>query len=102
MLKKIGFSSAALFAMLTCIQPAALLAQDRDDARYDNRYAEQRNVRDCNEYRDRSETLRRDRDDRDRDDRDRDDRDRDSRDRDRNWTRRRDNDDWYRDNSFRR
>ncbi len=48
MLKKIGFSSAALFAMLTCIQPAAVFAEGRDQARYNNAYTEQRNVRDQN------------------------------------------------------
>lgn len=88
MLKKIGFSSAALLAMLTCVQPAALFAEGREEARHNDKYAEQRSVRDRNEYRERSEKLQRDRDDRDRDDRDR------------NWTRRRDNDDWRRYNSF--
>ena len=92
MLKKIGFSSAALLAMLTCVPPAALFAEGREEARHNDRYAEQRNVRDRNEYGKRSENFQRDRDDRDRDNRDRD--------RDRNWTRRRDNDDWRRYNSF--
>ena len=94
MLKKIGFSSAALLAILTCIQPAAVFAEGRGEARRNDRYAEQRNARDRNEYPERSDAFRRDRDDRDRDDRDHD--------RDRNWSRRRDNDDWYRYNSFRR
>ena len=92
MFKKIGFSSAALLAMLTCVQPATVFAEGRDEARHSDRYAEQRNVRDRNEYRERSEKVRRDRDDRDRDDRDRD--------RDRNWSRRPDNGDWRRYNSF--
>jgi hypothetical protein len=96
MLKKIGFSSAALLAMLTCVQPAALFAEGRDEARHNDGYAEQRNVRDRNEYRERSDAFRRDRDDRDRDDRNRD------RDRDRDRAQYRDNDDWYRYNSFRR
>ena len=90
MLKKIGFSSAALLAMLTCLQPAAVFAEGRDGVRYNNGYAGQRNVRDRNDYRERSERLRRDRDDRNRDDR--------GRDRDR--AQYRDNDDWYRHNSF--
>ena len=94
MLKKIGFSSAALLAMLTCVQPAALFAEGRDEVRHNNGYAEQRNVRDRNEYRGRSESWQRDRNDRDRDDRDRD--------RDRDRTQYRDHDDWYRYNSFRR
>jgi len=94
MLKKIGFSSAALLAMLTCVQPAALFAEGRDEVRHNNGYAEQRNVRDRNEYRERSDAFRRDRDNRDRDDRDRD--------RDRDRTQYRDHDDWYRYNSFRR
>jgi len=92
MLKRIGFSSAALFAMLSCIQPAALIAQDRN-----NTYTEQRNVRgqnDRSEYRGRDEKPVRDRDDRGRNDGDHD--------RDRNWTQHRDNDDTYRDSSFRR
>ena len=88
MLKKIGFSSAALLAMLTCVQPAALFAEGREEARHNDKYSEQRNVRDGNEYRERSEKFQRDHDDRDRDDRDR------------NWTRRRDNGDWRRYNSF--
>jgi hypothetical protein len=92
MLKTMGFSSAALLAMLTCVQPAAVFAEGRDEGRHNDRYAEQRNVRDRNEYRERSENFQRDRDDRDRDNRDRD--------RDRNWTRRRDNDDWRRYSSF--
>jgi hypothetical protein len=92
MLKKIGFSSAALLAMLTCVQPAVLFAEGRDEARHNDGYAEPRGARDRNEYRERAEPLRRDRDDRDRDDRDR----------DRNRTRRRDNDDWRRDNFNRR
>jgi len=99
MLKKIGFSSAALFAMLTCIQPAAVFAEGRDQARYNNAYTEQRNVRDQNgrnEYRGRDKKWASDRDDRDRNNRDRD------RDGDRNWTQYRDNDDGYRYNSFRR
>jgi hypothetical protein len=96
MLKKIGFSSAALLAMLTCVQPAALFAEGRDEVRHNDGYAEQRNVRAPNEYRERSDAFRRDRDDRDRDDRNRD------RDRDRDRAQYRDNDGWYRYNSFRR
>jgi hypothetical protein len=97
MLKKIGFSSAALFAMLTCIQPAAMFAEGRDQARYNSGYAEQRDVRgqnDRNQYRGRDERLVRDGDDRGRNDGDRD--------RDRNRTQYRGNDDAYRYNSFRR
>jgi hypothetical protein len=90
MLKKIGFSSAALLAMLTCVQPAALFADGRDEVRHNDGYAEQRNVRE------RSDAFRRDRDDRDRDDRNRD------RDRDRDRAQYRDNDGWNRYNSFRR
>jgi hypothetical protein len=95
MLKKIGFSSAALLAMLTCVQPA-VFAEGRDEVRHNEGYAEQRNVRERNEYRERSDAFRRDRDDRDRDDRNRD------QDRDRDRTQYRDNDGWYRYNSFRR
>ena len=90
MLKKIGFSSAALLAMLTCVQPAALFAEGRDEVRHNDGYAEQRNVRE------RSDASRHDRDDRDRDDRNRD------QDRGRDRTQYRDNDGWYRYNSFRR
>jgi hypothetical protein len=96
MLKKIGFSSAALLAVLTCVQPAAVFAEGRDEVRHNEGYAERRNVRDRNEYRERSDAFRRDRDDRDRGGRDRD------RNRDRDRTQYRDNDDWYRYNSFRR
>jgi hypothetical protein len=99
MLKRIGISSAALLAMLTCIQPAAVFAEGRDEARYNTRYnngnTEQRNERnysDRNEYRGHDERVVRDRDDHDRNDRDR----------DRNWNQYRDNDDGYRYNSFRR
>jgi hypothetical protein len=94
MLKKIGFSSAALLAMLTCIQPAALFAEGRDEFRHNDGYTERRNVRDRDESRERSERWRRDRDDRDRDNRDHD--------RDRDRTQYRDHDDGYRYNSFRR
>jgi hypothetical protein len=94
MLKRIGFSSAALLAMLTCVQPAALFAEGRAEVRHTDGYAEQRNVRQRNEYREQSDTFRRDRDDRNRDDR--------NRDRDRDRAQYRDNDDWYRYNSFRR
>ena len=94
MLKKIGFSSAALLAMLTCVQPAALFADGRDEVRHNDGYTEQRNVRDQNEYRERSQNWQRDRDDRDRDDRNRD------RDRDRDRAQYRDHDDWYRYKSF--
>ena len=96
MLKKIGFSSEALLAMLTCIQPASLLAEGRDEFRRNDGYTEQRNAGDRNEYRERS--WQGDRDNRDRDVRDRD-RDRDQ---DRDRAQYQDHDDWYRYNSCRR
>lgn len=94
MLKKIGFSSAALLAMLTCVQPASLLAEGRDEFRRNDGYTDRREVRDRDDYRERSESWRRDRDDRDRDDRDHD--------RDRDRAQYRDHDGLYRYNSFRR
>ncbi|MBZ5591950.1 MAG: hypothetical protein LAP39_06920 [Acidobacteriia bacterium] len=80
MLKKIGLSSAALFAVLTCIQPASLFAGGRDDYR-NSRYADARREHEERESHERIERLRRDRDDRDHD---------------RDWRRDRHDDDAYR------
>ena len=98
MLKRIGVSTAALFAMLTCIQPASLFADEHNDARYNSRYAGEHSEQN-------GRIERRDHDDRDRDDRDYDRgwrRDRDDRDRDRDWRRYRDQDDQYRYDFYRR
>ena len=101
MLKKIGLSSAALLAMLTCVQPAAMFAQDRDDYRSSERYQygydqnDARRGQETQRYQGRSESSWRD-------SRDPEFRNRADQDRDRNWRRYRDDDDGYRYNSYRR
>jgi len=67
MLKRIGISGAALFAMLTCIQPVSLFAADRDGDRHNSSYADARNDHERHDFRNRVEPVRRDRNDRDRD-----------------------------------
>ena len=101
MLKKIGLSSAALLAMLMCVQPAAMFAQDRDDYRSSQRYqygydrTGGRRGHETQRYQGRWESTQRD-------SRDNEFRNRADQDRDRNWRRYHDGDDGYRYNSYRR
>jgi hypothetical protein len=101
MLKKIGLSSAALLAMLICVQPAAVFAQERNDSRSSQRYqngysqTEARRAPETQQYQARLENTRRD-------SRDNEFRNRADQDRDQNWRRYHDDDDGYRYNSYRR
>ncbi len=101
MMKKIGLSGAALVAMLTFAQPAAVFAQERNDSHSSQRYlsgydqADVRRTFETQQYPARWESTRRD-------SRDNEFRNRADQDRDQNWRRYHDDDDGYRYNSYRR